>query len=92
MSTRHNHESTFEINPYTLTQQDFSNYSAVMDAEFTTLEDKIRQAANLCRKLRDENRDLRQQLVTLEDDRRQLSEKIDGARNRLEGLLQRIPE
>ena len=63
-----------------------------MDAEFATLEDKIRQAANLCRKLRDENRDLRQQLATLENDRQRLSEKIDGARHRLEGLLQRIPE
>lgn len=92
MATRHDHESTLKIIPYTLTQQDFSNYSAAMDAEFATLEDKIRQAANLCRKLRDENRDLRQQLATLENDRRQLSEKIDGARNRLEGLLQRIPE
>ena len=89
---RADHESTLKINPYALTQQDFSNYSALMDAEFATLEDKIRQAANLCRKLRDENHDLRLQLASLENDRRHLSEKIDGARSRLEGLLQRIPE
>jgi cell division protein ZapB len=75
-----------------LTQQDFSNYIASMDAELAALEDKIRQATSLCLRLRNENRDLRQQLVALESDRKQLSEKIDHARNRLEGLLQRIPE
>ena len=63
-----------------------------MDAELAALEDKIRQATDLCRQLRDENRDLRRQLIALEGDRRQLSEKIEGARSRLEGLLQRIPE
>jgi len=86
------HESTLKIIPYTLTQQDFSNYSALMDAELAALEDKIRQATSLCRRLRDENRDLRLQVAALEHDRRNLSEKIDGARSRLEGLLQRIPE
>jgi cell division protein ZapB len=63
-----------------------------MDAELAALEDKIRQATNLCRRLRDENRDLRLQVAALEHDRRNLSEKIDVARSRLEGLLQRIPE
>ena len=63
-----------------------------MDIELSALEDKIRQAMELCRRLRDENRQLRQQLADVESDRRQLSEKIDGARDRLEGLLQRIPE
>jgi len=63
-----------------------------MDAELAALEDKIRQATNLCRRLRNENRDLRLQVAALEHDRRNLSEKIDVARSRLEGLLQRIPE
>lgn len=63
-----------------------------MDAELAALEEKIRLATTLCHRLREENRDLRQQLVALESDRRQLSDKIDGARSRLEGLLQRIPE
>jgi cell division protein ZapB len=63
-----------------------------MDMELSTLEDKIKQAMELCRRLRDENRQLREQLADAESDRRQLSEKIDGARDRLEGLLQRIPE
>ena len=63
-----------------------------MDIELAALEEKIRQTAQLCRRLRDENRDLRQQLAELESDRKRLSETIDGARDRLEGLLQRIPE
>jgi len=63
-----------------------------MDMELSALEDRIRQAMDLCRRLRDENRQLRQELADAESLRKQLSEKIDGARNRLEGLLQRIPE
>jgi cell division protein ZapB len=63
-----------------------------MDIELAALEEKIRQTTQLCRRLRDENRDLRQQLAELESDRKRLSEKINGARDRLEGLLQRIPE
>ena len=63
-----------------------------METELSALEVKIRQAIELCRRLRDENRLLRQQLAEAESDKRLLSEKIDGARDRLEGLLQRIPE
>jgi len=63
-----------------------------MDTELTALEEKIRQAARLCQRLRDENRGLRQQLAALQGDKRQLSEKIDGARNKLETLLKQIPE
>ena len=63
-----------------------------VDTEFATLEEKIRQAARLCQRLRDENQGLRQQLAALQGDKRQLSEKIDGARNRLETLLKQIPE
>jgi cell division protein ZapB len=63
-----------------------------MDAEFAALEEKIRQAAQLCQRLRDENRGLRQQLTTMLSDKKQLAEKIDGARNRLENLLKQIPD
>ena len=63
-----------------------------MDAELAALEEKIRQAAALCRQLRDENRDLRSQLATLATDRSRLTEKVDGARSRLEMLLKQIPE
>jgi len=63
-----------------------------MDSQLATLEEKIRQTALLCQRLRDENRGLRQQLAALQGDRKQLAEKIDGARNRLENLLKQIPE
>ena len=63
-----------------------------MDSELETLEQKIRQAAQLCQKLRDENRDLRQKLAALQGDKKHLSEKIDGARARLENILKQIPE
>jgi cell division protein ZapB len=63
-----------------------------MDSQLATLEEKIRQAAQLCQRLRDENRGLRAQLASLQGDRKQLAEKIDGARSRLENLLKQIPE
>jgi len=63
-----------------------------MESQLATLEEKIRQAAQLCQRLRDENRGLRQQLAALQGDRKQLAEKIDGARSRLENLLKQIPE
>jgi len=63
-----------------------------MDSELETLEQKIRQAAQLCQKLRDENRDLRAKLAALQGDKKQLSEKIDGARVRLENILKQIHE
>ena len=63
-----------------------------MDTEITALEEKIRQTAQLCQRLRDENRGLRQQLATILTDKKQLAQKIDGARSRLEHLLKQIPE
>ncbi|HEX9192633.1 MAG TPA: hypothetical protein VF871_02595 [Burkholderiales bacterium] len=63
-----------------------------MDTELAALEEKIRQAAQLCQRLRDENRGLRQQLATMLSDKKQLAQKIDGARSRLENLLKQIPE
>ena len=89
-------ESTLKRVCYALTLQDFPNYSALMnaaiDAHLDTLEQKIRQAADLCQRLRDENRELRQRIASLEGTRRDLEDKIQGARARLENLLQRIPE
>ncbi len=63
-----------------------------LDIDLALLEEKIRQTAQLCQRLRDENRDLRRRIAGLEGDRRVLEEKIEAARSRLEGLLQQIPE
>ncbi len=75
-----------------MTVLDFANYSAPMDTELTGLEDRIRQAVDLCQRLRVENSDLRQRVAQLQTENKRLAEKIGGARERLEGLLRQIPE
>ena len=62
-----------------------------MEAEFSSLEAKVAQFVALCERLRAENSDLRQQLAAARNDARRLHEKIDGAKERLEGLLSRLP-
>ncbi len=63
-----------------------------MDAEFDTLDGKIDQFLQLCQRLKSENRELRQQLVSAQNDVKQLEGKVDGAKARLEALLRQIPE
>ena len=62
-----------------------------MEAEFNSLEAKVEQFVDLCERLRAENSELRQQLAAAKTDAKRLNEKIDGAKSRLEGLLNRIP-
>jgi cell division protein ZapB len=62
-----------------------------VEAEFNSLEAKVEQFVELCERLRAENSDLRQQLAAAQNDAKRLSEKIDGAKSRLEGLLNRLP-
>ena len=62
-----------------------------MEAEFNSLEAKVEQFVALCERLRAENSDLRQQLAAAQKDAKQLHEKIDGAKSRLEGLLSKLP-
>ncbi len=63
-----------------------------MDEEFESLEAKVSQFVQMCERLRVENMELRQQLATASNDAKRLNDKIDGARNRLEGLLARLPQ
>ena len=63
-----------------------------MDAEFKSLERKLREFVEMCQRLRDDNQHLRQQLASAISDNKQLSEKIGTATNRLENLLNQIPE
>lgn len=63
-----------------------------VEAEFTSLEAKVAQFVGLCERLRAENITLRQQLAAAQNDAKRLNEKIDGARVRVEQLLQRLPE
>lgn len=62
-----------------------------MEAEFESLEAKVAQFVDLCERLRAENGELRRQLAAAQNDAKQLHEKIDGAKSKLEGLLNRLP-
>ena len=62
-----------------------------MEAEFNSLEAKVAQFVALCERLRAENVELRQQLAVAQNDARRLNDKIDGAKSRLEGLINRLP-
>ena len=63
-----------------------------MNAEFDTLEGKIDQFLQLCQRLKTENKELRLQLVSAQNNVKRLEDKVDGAKIRLEALLDQIPE
>ncbi|AAZ98675.1 hypothetical protein Tbd_2722 [Thiobacillus denitrificans ATCC 25259] len=63
-----------------------------MHAELDTLEAKIRQVAELCQTLRNENIALRQQLLAAQQDNKQLATRLDTAKARLQALLETLPE
>ncbi|MFZ3042294.1 MAG: hypothetical protein WA108_11005 [Thiobacillus sp.] len=63
-----------------------------MQAELDTLETKIRQVAELCHALRQENIALRQQVLTAQRDNKQLTTRLEAARTRLQTLLDTLPE
>lgn len=60
--------------------------------ELNALESKIVQVASLCRTLRAENTQLRQQLAAAEAERNGLVERMETARNRIEQLVRQLPE
>ena len=62
-----------------------------MDAEFNSLEEKVSQFVALCERLRAENIQLRQDLLSARNDAKRLNDKIDGAKVKLERLVSRLP-
>jgi cell division protein ZapB len=62
-----------------------------VEAEFNALENKVAQFVSLCERLRAENADLKRELAAARSDAKRLNEKIDGAKERLEGLLAKLP-
>ena len=63
-----------------------------MHAELDTLEAKIRQVAELCQSLRQDNIALRQQLLAAQQDNKQLTTRLEAAKARLQALLETLPE
>ena len=63
-----------------------------MDPELSALEDRLAQLVQRLNALREENRDLRQQLATRTDENARNAEKLAAARTRIEALLRQIPE
>ena len=63
-----------------------------MNAELETLEAKIEQVVALVHQLRAENEVLRTQMVAAEAERLHLRQTMTTARERLEGLMDKIPE
>ncbi len=74
-----------------MTLLDFPHYSARMEAELKTLEDKLSQFVDANQRLRDDTQRLRQELASALHRNKQLEEKIDVASSRLEQIVQQIP-
>ena len=63
-----------------------------MITELDTLEAKIRLVAERCDTLRSDNGELRQQLITAQQEIKQLNARLESASARLQTLLDKIPE
>lgn len=63
-----------------------------MEADLKVLEDKVSQLLGLCRQMRTENLELRQALAQTQDEVRQLKEDMALAGERLEALIDGLPE
>jgi cell division protein ZapB len=60
--------------------------------ELKALESMVAQVIALCRNLRSENEQLREQLTAAENDRNRLAERMAAAAVRLEELAAQLPE
>jgi len=63
-----------------------------MEPDFDALDEKLAQLVRRLESLRDENRELRQQLAQRTDENARLGEKLGAAKSRIEALLKQIPE
>jgi len=63
-----------------------------MDPELSALEAKVEQAVAQLKQLREDGRELRQQLAARTDENVRLTEKLAAAKARIEALLKQIPE
>lgn len=63
-----------------------------MLAELDQLAERIQQLTQLTQQLRQESHDLRLRLTQVEGENRQLHAKLDQASQRVEAILQRLPQ
>ncbi len=63
-----------------------------MNTELNELEGKVAALIALCQQLRQENRQLGRQLADVRQDNARLNDKVNVAAQRLEALLQTLPE
>ena len=63
-----------------------------MDTDLTLLENKIMAMASLCQQLKRENQQLRLSLSELRGERDRLAGKVSTATQRIETLLDNLPE
>ena len=63
-----------------------------MSISLDQLERKVDQMVAICASLRSENQDLRAHVASLEADKAALARKIELTAERLEGLMERLPE
>lgn len=63
-----------------------------MEAELSNLDEKVQQLVQLCLKLRRDNTSLRQQLASAKSENDRLNLKISTAAERLEALIEKVPE
>ena len=63
-----------------------------MEQEISALEERLALVLARFKALREENRDLRQQLAIRTDENARNIEKLAAARSRIEALLKQIPE
>jgi cell division protein ZapB len=63
-----------------------------MDTELGTFEKKLLQLVETCHRLRIDNQRLRRELIESRKEVQQFQERIEGARARLEKLVEQIPD
>jgi len=63
-----------------------------MEKELKAFEQKLGQLLELCSRLRSDNQRLREELASSLDEALRRREQIDGARVRLEKLIEQIPD
>jgi uncharacterized protein (TIGR02449 family) len=64
----------------------------IMNEQLSALEQRLDQILEHFAQMRDENQDLRTRVASLESENRRLREKMDAAAERVESLLEGLPE